>query len=63
MYKVSNTLTSAYGDMDFSSKQGPVREYVPYTIIGLMYPLVIHGSSEMAINITKNNYKTWMQKI
>ena len=27
MYKVNNTLTSAYGDMDLSKKQGPVREY------------------------------------
>ena len=26
MYKVNNTLTSAYGDMDLSKKQGPVRE-------------------------------------
>ena len=26
MYKVSNTLTSAYGDMDMSAKQGPVRK-------------------------------------
>ena len=26
MYKVNNTLTSAYGDMDLSKKQGPVSE-------------------------------------
>ena len=59
MYKVSNTLTSAYGDMDFSSKQGPVREYVPYTIIWLLYPLVIHESSEMfkLLLATKYNEK------
>ena len=25
MYKVNNTLTSAYGDMDLPKKQGPVR--------------------------------------
>ena len=28
MYKVSNTLTSAYGDMDMSAKQGPVRKII-----------------------------------
>ena len=26
MYKVNNTLTSAYGDMDLPKKQGPVRK-------------------------------------
>ena len=34
MYKVNNTLTSAYGDMDLPKKQGPVRKVY---IISLRY--------------------------
>ena len=34
MYKVNNTLTSAYGDMDLPKKQGPVRTFY---LIGLRY--------------------------
>jgi hypothetical protein len=39
MYKVNNTLTSAYGpqEMDLRSKNGPVRPFGKFTIILLKF--------------------------
>ena len=49
MYKVNNTLTSAYGDMDLSKKQGPVREHSRFA---LKYQNLICEKFEETFKIT-----------
>jgi len=53
MYKVNNTLTSAYGDMDLSKKQGP--EMPSYTVGNRRITNVpVAGSGEYIQGIRKN---------
>merc|ERR1711881_72647 len=53
MYKVNNTLTSAYGDMDMSNKQGPDMPH--YTVSNRRITNVaVPGSGEYIQGIRKN---------
>ena len=49
MYKVNNTLTSAYGDMDLPKKQGPVRKVY---IISFRYNYINLTFKTLAVHIT-----------
>ena len=54
MYKVNNTLTSAYGDIDMANKQGPVSNQLfsfSLCIIKIYFPTYILRLTDLYDNL------------